>query len=295
VTSPMSYALVTPAKNEAANLTRLAQSVAAQTRQPTRWIVVDNDSSDDTGQVAKELGARHDWIETISVPGQAMAPGAPVVRSFTAGLAKLGAEWPDVVVKLDADVSFESDYFERLVDAFAAEPTLGISSGLCYELEEGRWTPKHVTGDHVRGATRAYRAECLRAVLPLPEAVGWDGVDELKASVLGWKTAVISDLPFYHHRSVGERDGASTSRWLAEGSCAHYMGYGFAYLLVRTFGRALRDRDPAAFAMLWGFFGAKLRREPVYPDRAVRAYLRRQQRIRHLPLRMLESLGRRTA
>ena len=55
-------------------------------------------------------------------------------------------------------------------------------------------------------------------------------------------------------------------------------------------------------SMLWGFVEAKLRREPVYPDQAVRAYLRLQQRIRHLPLRMLDpseplevNLGERTA
>jgi glycosyltransferase involved in cell wall biosynthesis len=288
----LTYALVTPAKDEVENLTRLAASVTGQSILPIAWVIVDNGSTDDTPALAARLAEEHAWISTLHVPGDAMLPGPPVVRAFNAGVASLG-ENPDVVVKLDADVSFDARYFEQLLAAFEADPQLGIASGVCMELEDGAWTARHVTGDHVRGATRAYRTACLAQVGPLPEAVGWDGVDELKASVLGWRTASVGQLRFYHHRSVGERDGAPTKRWIAEGQCAHYMGYRFTYLLVRTVGRALRDRDPAAFAMLWGYAGAVLSRRPRYQDADVRAYLRRQQSVRHLPLRVRESLGRR--
>ena len=71
------------------------------------------------------------------------------------------------------------------------------------------------------------------------------------------------------------------------------MGYRFSYLLIRTVGRALRDRDLVAFAMLWGYARASFRREDRYADADVRDYLRRQQAIRYLPLRVRESLGRR--
>jgi glycosyltransferase involved in cell wall biosynthesis len=290
--TPLSYALVTPAKDEVENLTRLAESVTSQRRLPVAWVIVDNGSADGTPELAVRLAAEHGWISTLHVPGDATLPGPPVVRAFNAGYASL-PEPPEVVVKLDADVSFDPDYFEQLLEAFAADPQLGIASGVCYELEDGGWTAKHVTGDHVRGATRAYRTACLEQVGPLPEAVGWDGVDELKANVLGWRTASVGHLAFYHHRSVGERDGAPTKRWIAEGQCAHYMGYRLSYLLLRTLGRSLRDRDPAALAMLWGYAGAVVSGRPRYEDEDVRAYLRRQQSVRHLPLRVRESLGRR--
>jgi glycosyltransferase involved in cell wall biosynthesis len=290
----LKYALVTPARDEAANLRRLAEAVVGQTHAPSQWIVVDNGSTDDTAALVAGLAAEHPWIARASVPNDVTAPGPPVVRAFNAGVRLLTGQ-EDVVVKLDADVSFEPDYFERLIGAFEHDSRLGIASGVCLELEEGEWVERHVTGDHVRGATRAYRGDCLREIGPLPEAVGWDGVDELKAAVLGWRTASIGGLPFYHHRSVGERDGAPTKRWLAEGRCAHYMGYGLTYLVVRTIGRAVRDRDPAAVAMLWGFAASALRREARYPDESVLSYLREQQRLRHLPLRVREALGRRAA
>jgi len=292
--SALTYALVTPARNEAQNLRRLAVSLEGQSVLPTAWVIVDNGSTDDTVDVARELERRLPWVAVAIAPAEEMRPGAPVVRAFNRGVAEL-EELPDVVVKLDADVSFESDYFEQLLVEFDADPRLGIASGLCYELEDGEWRPRHSTKGHVRGAARAYRRDCLADVSPLPEGMGWDGVDELKASVLGWNTRTIDSLRFDHHRAVGARDGRRTARWLAEGQCSYYMGYGVTYLLARTVGRAARDRDLAVFAMPWAYARCALRRDAQYEDEDVRAYLRRQQSVRQLPARMLESFGRRAA
>jgi poly-beta-1,6-N-acetyl-D-glucosamine synthase len=287
----LAYAAVSPVRNEADNLRRLCRCLSQQTVAPSAWIVVDNGSDDDTPDVMRELSRTHPWIRTLRVPGEdAARPGAPVVRAFHAGLVALD-QVPEVVVKLDADVSVDRDYFERLLDAFAANETLGIASGVCYEQHNGEWRPTHVTGHHVRGASRAYRWRCLQDLLPLEERMGWDGIDELKAHVLGWKTQIVSDLRFYHHRSVGARDGARHKRWHAQGHGAHYMGYRFWYLVLRTLHHALRD--PAALAMLWGYAEAALRGERLYHDATVRAHLRRQQSLRNVPARAREALGRR--
>jgi biofilm PGA synthesis N-glycosyltransferase PgaC len=296
VTHELRYAAVTPARDEAGNLRRIAAAMQAQSVLPAAWILVDNGSTDETPAIAAELAARLEWVHVVDLPNAETRPGAPVVRAFNAGLATL-AEPVDVIVKLDADVSFDERYFEGMLDAFRDDPRLGIASGVCWELdvESGEWEPIHVTGDHVRGATRAYRADCLEQVGPLPEEMGWDGVDELKATVLGWRTASLGNLRFDHHRKLGARDGGRTARWLAEGKCAHYMGYRVPYLLARTVGRAIRDRDPGAFAMPYAFVRCALRREAKYPDESVREYLRSQQSVRHLPVRLRESFGRRVA
>ena len=52
--------------------------------------------------------------------------------AFNAGVDALLAR-PDILFKLDADVSFEPDFFERLLDAFAEDPHLGIAGGECLE------------------------------------------------------------------------------------------------------------------------------------------------------------------
>lgn len=284
----LSYAIVTPARNEAENLERLAGCLGAQTALPESWIIVDNGSNDGTMAVASGLARRHDWIRLVQLEAAGeMARGAPVVRGFHRGLDFV--ESPDVVVKLDADVSFAPDFFQRLLGEFEADPRLGIAGGICLEQVDGRWVEQHVTRSHVRGATRAYRFDCLRQILPLEERMGWDGVDELKAGVRGWGVRSIPGLPFYHHRSLAQRESAWHA-WVRQGEMAHFMGYRFSYLVFRTAFRA--RRDPRAGAMVAGFLRAWAARSTVLRDRDARRYLREQQRLRRLPRRAREATGR---
>ncbi|HZT91496.1 MAG TPA: glycosyltransferase family A protein [Gaiellaceae bacterium] len=290
MTVALRYAVISPVREESANLQRLASCLAEQTMLPARWVIVDNGSSDDTPEVAAALARQYEWAEsTTAAAAPTAGPGAPVVRAFHTGLALLPEEH-DIIVKQDADTSMASDYFERVLTAFAADDRLGIAGGSCYEERDGRWVEINVTGDHVRGASRFYRRECLDDVLPLEERLGWDGIDELKAAVRGWRTRIVRDAPFYHHRRVGQRDGASTARWRRQGVGAHYMGYRFTYLLLRTAHHALKN--PAAVAMVSGYVGAALRRESRLADQDVRHYLREQQRLRRLPARWREAAGR---
>jgi glycosyltransferase involved in cell wall biosynthesis len=285
------YALVTPARDEAENVERLAGSLAAQTVLPARWLIVDNGSTDGTVRVAAELAGAHSWIDLLEIPpATGVARGGPIVRAFHAGLSALG-ELPDVVVKLDADVTMSPEYFERLLDAFAETNRLGIASGTAYELEGSAWVPRHTTGGTVWGAVRAYRRECLSDVLPLEERMGWDGVDALKANLGGWETRTIPDLRFEHHRVEGIRDGARWRAWDAQGRASHFMGYRPSYLLFRSLRYALHE--PSALAMVTGYATAAAKNSPRCSDPAVRDYLRSQQTLRALPVRVAEALGRR--
>ena len=284
----LAYVVVTPVRNEAKSLPSLAEALAAQTEQPQRWIIADNGSTDSTRATALELGSRYPWAAAFDVAtdGELMR-GAPIVRAFHAALEELDSE-PDVVVKLDADITFEADHFERLLAEFETNPALGIASGVCYERgDDGVWRQRHGTGAGVWGAARAYRWACLQAILPLEERMGWDTIDMIKASVRGWDARVVEDLPFRHHRPEGIRDGSRARSWAIQGRASHYMGYRFSYLLVRTLYRSLQD--PSAVALLWGYLAAALRRQPTCADSDVRAYLRRAQSVRRLPLRIREA------
>ncbi|MGH3004335.1 MAG: glycosyltransferase family 2 protein [Gaiellaceae bacterium] len=288
--SPLTYAVVTPARDEAENLRRLAGSLAAQTVAPTAWIVVDTGSDDETPLVASELTGALAWARAMTVPENGgHIRGGPIVRAFQAGVAALDPR-PDLIAKVDADISLGEDYFERLLATFHADALLGIASGSCYEREDGEWRPRYGTGVSVWGAARAYRTACLDDVLPLEERMGWDGIDVLRANASGWTTRIIDDLAFRHHRTEGIRDGARRRAWAAQGSAAHYMGYRPSYLLARTLHRAWRE--PAALAMLPAYVAAGIRREKRCSDTAVRVWLREQQRLRNIPSRAREALGR---
>jgi poly-beta-1,6-N-acetyl-D-glucosamine synthase len=284
----MKYAVVTPARNDAENLRRLSWCLAEQTLPPSEWVVVDDASDDGTDQLVAELAARHGWIRSLNTEGTALARGAPIVRAFHAGVAAL-EPLPDLVVKLDADISFEPDHFERLLREFEDNPRLGIASGTCLERDSsGAWRERNATGPAVWGACRAYRRECLLDVLPLDEHMGWDTLDQLKAHLNGWETKVLYDLAFRHHRAEGERDGHRFRTAAIQGAGAYYLGYRVSYLFVRTLFRSLRD--PASLGSLVGYARARVRREPQCADLQLRAYVRREQRLRQLPQRMREAL-----
>jgi len=281
------YAVITPVLDERENLDRLARALEAQSVLPAAWIIVDTGSQDGSLEAARALARRHDWVRTLEIDPE-RARGGPIVRAFNAGMT-LAPAYADIVVKLDADISFSEDYFDRLLDAFAADPRLGIASGTCFEERNGEWRERHVTADNVWGACRAYRTACLDVVSPLEERMGWDGIDVLKANARGWRTGIVPGLSFRHHRGEGSRDGNRFAPWLARGRVAHYMGYRPSFLMIRAFRHTLQD--PAAIMMIAGWLKPALAREPACADETARAYLRRQQRLRELPRRAREAQG----
>lgn len=292
----MRYAVITPARNEAENLRRLARCLARQTRPPSAWIVIDDASTDDTFEVASAISRERPWAHVIrsadaSARTESVGEGRRVGKegiAFEAGLAAL-PESPDVVVKVDADISMAPDYFERLLAEFAADESLGIAGGLCHELEDGDWRPVFSTGTHVSGATQAYRYRCLQEILPLEARLGFDGIAVAKANACGWSSRTIFELEFLHHRKTGGRDGQIRA-WIASGETLHYMGYRPSYLVTKALFRSLRE--PAAVALVWGYVRAALRRH-TRVEPAIRAHVREGQRLRSLPLRAREALGRR--
>lgn len=285
----LTYAIITPTRNEAEALPRLADAVQKQTRLPERWLIAENGSTDETPEVAATIEAESGWARLLVLPGAGPRErGAPIVRALHAALEALDVT-TDVVVNVDADVTMEPDYFERLLEEFEADPRLGIASGSAWEEDDGVWRQRFVTGGTVWGATRAYRWACLQEVLPLEERHGWDGIDQLKARARGWHTKTLLDLPFRHHRTEGREDGTSWAHWVVNGDTAHFMGYRFWYLLARTLHRVRRDR--AAVGLIYGYVSAAARRAPRLDDADARAMLRSDQSLMRILRRRREALG----
>jgi glycosyltransferase involved in cell wall biosynthesis len=277
------YAVVTPARNEEDNLRRLGAALAAQTLRPGEWVVVDDGSTDATAEVLAGLADDHHWVRALIRPAadraERLADGRRRARDldgFLFGARSLGGP-ADVVVKVDADVDFDPDFFARLIGRFGEDDRLGIASGTCYEREGGEWVRRTKTEGSVWGATRAYRADCLQDVLAMEPCMGWDGLDELRTQIRGMRTRTFTDLPFRHHRPEGGRELSSLHQGEALGRASWYMGYRPSYLALRALYRA--RTEPAAVAMLWGYAAAAARRAPHCPDRLLVTELRRRQRL----------------
>ena len=99
----LTYSVITPARNEAATLPRLAAALRRQTRLPQEWVIVENGSSDSTMAVAERIQAEVGWARLLVVPdGAPRERGAPIVRAIHAGVEALETQ-PDIVVNVDAD------------------------------------------------------------------------------------------------------------------------------------------------------------------------------------------------
>jgi len=277
------YAVVTPARNEEVNIARLGEAMVAQTHQPVVWVTVDDGSTDRTLEVLAGFAAEHDWVKPMERPAavrdESLADGRRKARDLDAFL--LGAvplrDQVDVIVKVDADVDFEPDYFEQLIGRFEADEQLGIASGTCWELQDGVWERRTKAESTVWGASRAYRSDCLADLMALEPCMGWDGLDEISVQLRGMRTQTFTDLPFRHNRPEGGRELSSLHQGEALGAAAWYMGYRPTYLVLRALYRA--RQEPAALGMVWGYFRNAVRRVPQCPNKALVVAVRDKQRL----------------
>lgn len=280
------YAIISPVRDERAYLTRTLESVVGQTLPPTRWVIVDDGSTDGTGELAAEWATRYPWITLVSRARQRDGGrGAPVVHAFHAGLAALGSDLDlDFLVKLDGDLSLPPDHFERLIARFDSWPALGIAGGALHEqTPDGNWVERSISAGSVWGADRMYRIACWRDIGGVAPAHGWDGIDEVEAQMRGWLTGTQHDISLRHHKPEGQRAG-QTMRYLDQGYGAHHMGYDPLYLLLRVLGTCVRQRRLEPSLMAVGYVTGYLRRAPQHPNAAARSFLRRRQRRRLLGL-----------
>src|SRR5437016_13339449 len=60
-----SFVLITPAHNEEALIKRTIESVISQTILPTRWVIVDDGSTESTAEIVQSHAKQFRWIELI--------------------------------------------------------------------------------------------------------------------------------------------------------------------------------------------------------------------------------------
>ena len=107
----MNALVVVPTYNERENLPILIEALVA--RNQCRVMVVDDSSSDGTGQIADALAATYPgWVDVVHRQGQR---GLGV--SYREGLARAVKTSVDIVCQMDADLSHDPEQLADLVTA----------------------------------------------------------------------------------------------------------------------------------------------------------------------------------
>lgn len=257
-------------------------SVVAQSLRPTKWVIVDDGSTDETPRILAEYASRHDWIEIVTRSDRGhRAVGPGVVDAFYSGYEIIDPNDFDFLCKFDLDLRMPRCYFETLIGRMNADARIATCSGKAY-VEHGDALISERHGDENSiGAAKFYRTSCFSAIGGFVREVGWDGIDGHMCRMKGW-VAISWDEPelrFIHLRPQGaSHKGIYTGR-IRQGFGQYYMGTGLLYLLASAISRL--NQKPyvlGQLAVLWGWIQGALRGEPRYDNPEFRRFLRRFQR-----------------
>lgn len=288
MSSNVRYVVVTPVRDEEEFLPRTIESMVRQTIPPCQWIIVNDGSRDKTASIIDAAAGQVPWIRGVHRQDRGFRKwGGGIIEAFYDGYHSLDSEEWDYLCKLDGDLSFSADYFESCFNKFQDDPALGIGGGVLYHPENGRLVLETHPRFHVRGGVKIYRRACWEAIGGLWVGPGSDTVDEVKANMLGWKSASFFDIHLIHHRFTG----ASWGRWgglVKDGKIDYVSGYHPLFLLAKAFARLFRrPYGLRSFALIYGYLSACFHRTPQVDDPEVIRYMRRQQLARLFGLKTI--------
>jgi poly-beta-1,6-N-acetyl-D-glucosamine synthase len=274
----MRYVVITPVRDEEKYVAATIAAVRAQTVLPEEWVIVDDGSTDQTGKIIDEQAAATPWIRVVHRSNRGFRKsGAGVVEAFYDGFRRLRSEDWDFVVKLDGDLTFSRDYFEKCFAHFGEQPRLGIGGGEIYHDFGGEIRLEVNPRFHVRGATKIYRRACWEAVGGLLAVPGWDTVDEVKANMLGWQTRSFPELRLDHHRLTGSADGFLRDQ-VKHGTACYVCGYHPLFVAASCLRRLTRKPYIIGSAgVFYGFLKGYFSGSPRVKDIRMISYVRTQQ------------------
>lgn len=272
------YVVVTPVRDEDSYLPLTIASMVAQTVTPNEWVIVNDGSKDGTGAIIDEAAQKYPWIRAVHCKDRGYRKwGAGIIEAFYAGYDALTCKDWEFMSKMDGDLSFESEYFERIFQKFASDPKLGIGGGFLYHEEDGKKKLETHPVFHVRGGAKIYRKACWESIGGLWVGPGSDTVDEVKANMLGWSSRSFMDMQINHHRWTG----AAYGRWggiVKNGKTDYVSGYHPLFVFAKAASNLVKKPYLLGSAgLLYGYIAAKLQRIPQVDDPQVIRYLRQQQ------------------
>ncbi len=279
----LKYVLITPAHNEGAYIEKTIQSVVAQTVLPERWIIVSDGSTDDTESIVAKYLPGRSWMELVTLPPRTERHFAAKVNAFNAGYERVKHLEFDVIGNIDADVSFEPDYMQCLLDKFQSMPELGVAGTHYVEGEFHSFRDSYINVHHVNGQCQMFRRTCFEDIggyVPI-KGGGIDWVAVTTARMKGWTTMSFEDRVFQHHRTMGTAGTGVLGARFHYGKKDYFLGGHPVWQLFRgTFQMAKRPYLLGGLCLMLGYFWCWVRRLPRPVSAEVMRFHRAEQMAR---------------
>jgi poly-beta-1,6-N-acetyl-D-glucosamine synthase len=274
--------VISPVRNEAKHIERVARAMAAQTRPPDAWVVVDDHSTDGTREILDGLEAEHPFMHVRSSASfeqlvrDRLAVAAEAC-AFNGALNSMPWRTYTHISKLDGDIELPPRYYELLLEEFELDPRLGLAGGVLLERTTSGWEIDAAPEDyHVRGALKCYTLDCFEAVGGIRETLGWDTIDEVYARMRGFRTRSIGHLVGKHHRPLASADGVIRGK-VRYGRTFYLLHFPLPWVLVRAMRTcAERPRGLSGMAFLGGYLHAWATRTARVDDPEYRRWVRRE-------------------
>jgi len=279
----MKYVLITAARNEEAFVRRTLDSVVAQTLLPEQWVIVDDGSTDHTAEIVESYAKRHPWIELVRRGQDGDRNFASKAHAVNAGLERVQSLGFEIVGNLDADVSFEPNYMEFLMQKFSEDPELGVAGTPFTQNGDYDSSKDSFEGEnYVAGPCQLFRRECFQEIggyVP-NRAGGLDWIAVMTARMKGWKVRAFPEKRFHHYRTLGTAEKGALRALFSYGEKDYYLGGSPIWQLFRVAYRvAKKPFVIGGLALLSGYCWAALRRvERAVSPELMRFHRREQMR-----------------
>ncbi|MEM8770290.1 MAG: glycosyltransferase family 2 protein [Pseudomonadota bacterium] len=212
--------VIIPARNEALSIAQVVKSVPGYV---SRTIVVDNGSSDGTGEIAQAAGAR---VVRVKKPGYG--------RSCLAGIE--AADDADILVFMDGDGADNPDDMAQLVAPIIdGEKDFVVGARTHGQIEKGALTPQQRYGNALAcflmrvlwgghftdlGPFRAIRKTALARLDMENETFGWTVEMQVRALKLG---VAYGETPVSYRKRIGQSKISGTVKGVVLAG-AHILG-----------------------------------------------------------------------
>lgn len=280
MSTPLKYVLITPARDEVRFIELAIQSVIAQKVRPIKWVIVSDGSTDGTDEVVEKYSATYSWIELLRMPPREERNFAGKVYAFNAGYARVKGVEYDAIGSVDADISFDADYFSFLLDKLAGDPRLGLVGTPFEEGSHQTYDYRFTSIEHVSGACQFFRRACFEDIggyVPV-KAGGIDQLAVLAARMKGWKTRTFTEKTCLHHREMGTAQSGELAARFSQGVKDYAFGAHPVWELFRLAYQV--TRQPVLFgglALGAGYFWAAVQRLERPIPREMVAFRRHEQ------------------
>ena len=268
----MKYILITSARNEQVFIAKTLAAVTAQTQLPERWVIIDDGSSDRTAEIVASYAKEFPWLMLIRNPRREGRNFAAKANAVNTALLQMRSVEFDVLGNLDADVSFEPDYMEFLLQKFSADPKLGVAGTPFTQAGGYDSTRDSFEGEHfVAGPIQLFRRDCFREISGYfaSPAGGVDWIAVMTAKMKGWTARSFAEKRFHHYRSMGTAEKSHVAALFSYGQKDYYLGGSPVWQLFRvTYRLVKKPYFIGGLALLAGYIWAAVKRvqRPIPPE-----------------------------